>query len=115
ILLALALLLGFDNWRTGMHWESDAPQAGYFPFYLSLLLGGASLFGLISKLVEKGTFETFVTHQQLRRGMQVFVPTLLFCVAMQWLGPHSPGFLLMSGVLWVVGAISPLVPPLHPF
>src|SRR5262249_10508348 len=84
ILLALALLLGFDNWRTGMHWESDAPQAGYFPFYLSLLLGGASLFGLISKLVEKGTFETFVTHQQLRRVMQVFVPTLLFCVAMQW-------------------------------
>ena len=106
ILLALALLLGFDNWRTGMHWESDAPQAGYFPFYLSLLLGGASLFGLISKLVDKGTFETFVTHEQLRRVMQVFVPTLLFCVAMQWLGLYVASFLLIAGFMWIVGRIA---------
>ena len=34
MLLALAVLLGYDNWRTGMAWASDGPQAGYFPFYL---------------------------------------------------------------------------------
>src|SRR5262249_60684462 len=106
ILLALALLLGFDNWRTGMHWESDAPQAGYFPFYLSLLLGGASLFGLISKLVDKGTFETFVTHEQLRRGVQVVVPPLLVCVAMQWLRVYVAGFPLIPRVMWDGGLIA---------
>src|SRR5262249_58289625 len=107
ILLALALLLGFDNWRTGMHWESDAPQAGYFPFYLSLLLGGASLFGLISKLIDKGTFETFVTHEQLRRGMQGFVPPLLFCVAMQWLGLYRASFPLVARCLLVARRTAP--------
>ncbi|MGA9123039.1 MAG: tripartite tricarboxylate transporter TctB family protein, partial [Pseudolabrys sp.] len=35
-LTGLALLLAFDNWRTGMGWEADGPQAGYFPFYLSV-------------------------------------------------------------------------------
>src|ERR1700738_5540928 len=80
LLLALAALLGFDNWRTGMSWEADGPQAGYFPFYLSVTLGAASLYGLISKLlVESGPGDTFVTGEQFRRVMQVFVPTLLFC------------------------------------
>ena len=36
-------LLGFDNWRTGMGWATDGPQAGYLPFYLSVILAGASL------------------------------------------------------------------------
>src|SRR5512139_517790 len=51
LLLALALLLGYDNWRTGIAWASDGPQAGYFPFYLALILGAASLYGLINSLV----------------------------------------------------------------
>jgi hypothetical protein len=34
LLMALALTLGFDNWRTGIAWDSTGPQAGYFPFYL---------------------------------------------------------------------------------
>jgi putative tricarboxylic transport membrane protein len=34
LLAGLAALLAFDNWRTGMGWEADGPQAGYFPFYL---------------------------------------------------------------------------------
>ena len=44
----LALLLAFDNWRTGMGWASDGPQAGYFPFYLSVILAAASLYGLVT-------------------------------------------------------------------
>src|ERR1700710_2375644 len=47
LLLALALMLGYDNWRTGISWDSTGPQAGYFPFYLSVILGGASLYGMV--------------------------------------------------------------------
>ena len=49
MLLVLALVLGYDNWRTGASWEADGPQAGYFPFYLSVLLGAASLYGLLPR------------------------------------------------------------------
>jgi putative tricarboxylic transport membrane protein len=106
VLIALALLLGFDNWRTGNAWEADGPQAGYFPFYLSLLLGGAALFGLIAKFFERGASEPFVTREQLKRVMQVFVPTLLFCAAMQWLGLYVASFLLIAGFMWIVGRIA---------
>src|SRR5207244_8823020 len=47
LLLVLALTLGYDNWRTGAGWESTGPQPGYFPFYLSVLLACATLYGLV--------------------------------------------------------------------
>src|SRR4051812_41926665 len=76
LLLGLAALLGYDNWRTGIGWDSTGPQAGYFPFYLSIILGGASLYGLVTVLLtSKEDAETFVTRAQLRRVMAVFVPT----------------------------------------
>src|SRR5271167_2237395 len=72
LLLALAATLGWDNWRTGIGWDSTGPQAGYFPFYLSVILGGASVYGLLTAaLTRPEASETFVTHAQLRRVMAV--------------------------------------------
>ena len=107
MLLALAALLAFDNWRTGIAWVSDGPQPGYFPFYLALILGAASLYGLVNSLVTgAGASTTFVTRDQLRRVMQVFVPTLLFCIFTQWLGLYVASFLLIAGFMCIVGRIA---------
>lgn len=107
LLLALAVLLGWDNWRTGASWDSTGPQAGYFPFYLSIILGGAAIFGLTGIAMKRHeASETFVTRAQLRRVMQVFVPTLLFCLAMQWLGLYVASFLLISGFMVFIGKIA---------
>ena len=51
LLMALAVTLGYDNWRTGIAWDSTGPQSGYFPFYLSVILAGASLYGLVAALL----------------------------------------------------------------
>jgi putative tricarboxylic transport membrane protein len=107
LLLALAAMLGYDNWRTGISWDSTGPQAGYFPFYLSVILGGASLYGLVTTFIARmETSETFVTRAQLRRVMAVFVPTLLFCLATQFLGLYVASFLLIAGFMRTVGKIA---------
>jgi len=107
LLTGLALLLAFDNWRTGMGWEADGPQAGYFPFYLSLILAAASIFGLVSVFLSRmDEGKIFVTRDQLRRVIQVFIPTLLFCLATQWLGLYVASFLLIAGFMWKVGRIA---------
>src|SRR5437763_8092826 len=86
LLVALAGTLGYDSWRTGIAWDSTGPQAGYFPFYLSIVLAGASLYGVIAAVMSREeAAETFVTRGQLRRVGAVFVPTLLFCLATQFL------------------------------
>jgi hypothetical protein len=107
LLLAFAVLLAYDNWRTGMGWDSTGPQAGYFPFYLSVILAGACLWGIVKEfLARKAAAETFVTRDQLRRVLQVFVPTLLFCFLMQWLGLYVASFLLIAGFMVVIGRIA---------
>ena len=100
LLLVLAATLGWDYWRTGAAWESTGPQAGYFPFYLSVILGAASLYGLVVAFLSgQKAPETFVTRAQLRRVMAVFVPTLLFCLAAQYLGLYVASFLLIAGFM----------------
>jgi putative tricarboxylic transport membrane protein len=107
LLLALALTLGIDNWRTGAGWESTGPQPGYFPFYLSVILSGASLYGLVAAfLSRREAAETFVTRAQLRRVLLVFVPTLLFCLATQFLGLYVASFLLIASFMRLVGKIA---------
>jgi putative tricarboxylic transport membrane protein len=107
LLLALALLLAFDNWRSGMGWAKDGPQTGYLPFYLCVILAGAALYGLGVTFVRRAAAATtFVTRDQLRRVMQVFVPTFLFCLFTQWLGLYIASFLLVAGFMRIVGRIA---------
>src|SRR5260221_824985 len=87
LLLALALTLGWDNWRTGAAWDSTGPQPGYFPFYLSMILGVSGLYCLATTfLSRKEAAETFVTRAQRCRARAVFLPTLPVCLATHFLG-----------------------------
>jgi putative tricarboxylic transport membrane protein len=107
LLLAFAGLMGWDNWRSGAGWASDGPKSGYFPFYLSLLLGAASLYGLVKSVLDRqAAATTFVNREQLRRVMQVLVPTFLFCLLTQWLGLYVASFLLIAGFMRWVGEIA---------
>ena len=106
LLLAFAALMACDNWRSGAGWASDGPKAGYFPFYLSLLLGAASLFGLVKSALHRGEDKPFVNRDQLKRVMQVLVPTFLFCLFTQWLGIYVASFLLITGFMRVIGRIA---------
>ena len=108
LLLAFAGLLAFDNWRTGMSWDATGPQAGYFPFYLSMILAGASLYGIWREVAARrsGESEAFVRRVQLQRVLQVLVPTIAFCVLMQWLGLYVASFLLIAGFMVAVGRIA---------
>src|SRR5258707_15153503 len=107
MLLALALLLGWDSWRIGASWASDGPQAGYFPFYLALMMGAASVYGLVQVLRARAAEDpAFVLRDQFVRVMQVFVPTLAYCLAMQFLGLYVASFLLIAGFMWWTGGIA---------
>jgi putative tricarboxylic transport membrane protein len=107
LLFAFAGLMAWDNWRNGIGWASDGPKAGLFPFYLSVLLGGASLVGLAAAFLDRaGADKAFVNRDQFRRVMQVLVPTFLFCLLTQWLGLYVASLLLIAGFMRYVGRIA---------
>jgi hypothetical protein len=110
IVLAFALLMAWDNWRTGIKWESTGPAAGYFPFWVAMILAGACIFGIAKEFLARADpAGPFVTRDQFRRVMQVFVPTLLYVPATQWLGLYVASFLLIAGFMVFVGRLKPWI------
>jgi len=106
LVLAFSALLMWDNWRTGIGWESTGPKPGYFPFYVALICAGASLYGLVREIFfPPDAGEPFVMRSQFRRVLQVFVPTLVFVPVTQVLGLYVAAFLLIAGFMIWVGHI----------
>ena len=107
IVLVFASLMAWDNWRAGAGWEATGPQAGYFPFWVAVILALACIFGIVKEIrVRAQPQGPFVTRNQFRRVMQVFIPTLLYVPVTQWLGLYVASFILIAGFMAVVGRIA---------
>jgi putative tricarboxylic transport membrane protein len=107
---AMALLFAWDSWRSGVSWAPDGPQVGYFPFYLSIIMAVASLYGLVSALITPAAERrAFVTRDQFGRVLQVLIPIVVFCGVTAFLGIYVASFLLVAGFMWGIGRISPWI------
>lgn len=108
LLLGVAVFLGWDNLRIGAGWAPDGPQAGYFPFYLSVLLGGASVVGIVSALRHPDLKdEIFVGRSAFGRVLRVFIPTILFVFLVQVIGLYVASFIFVALFMIVIGKLSP--------
>lgn len=76
----------WDSWRLGSKWGSDGPEAGYFPFYIGLILCISSAISLYSALKNK-TGDSFVSTSSLRMIMAVMIPTVVYVGLIGGVGP----------------------------
>ena len=69
----------WDSRRLGAEWASDGPQAGYFPFYIGVIICIASVANLLYALGTgaKGG-KAFVTWGQLRMVLAVMAPSVVY-------------------------------------
>src|SRR3954462_8507846 len=73
--LIFGAVVVWDSRRLGAQWGSDGPQAGYFPFYIGVIICIASAINLGRAMVmrEEGA-KPFVRWDQLRMVLVVMVP-----------------------------------------
>ncbi|BAV32754.1 hypothetical protein SCL_0432 [Sulfuricaulis limicola] len=85
--LALGLVVIYDSRRVGAGWAEDGPQAGYFPFYIGIILCFASAWTLWQTLFSgKAAAGVFVSHKKLRLVLSVFVPAVIYVAATWFIG-----------------------------
>jgi hypothetical protein len=77
VFLAIGAIVIYDSRRLGSSWGSDGPQAGYFPFYIGVLICIASAMSLWSAL-SKPNREPFVNWGQLKMVLVVMVPYAIY-------------------------------------
>lgn len=96
-LFAVAVLVVIDSLRVGTGWADDGPRSGYFPFYIGLMLAGASGWIMVSQL-RRWTSDrsVFAEHQQLRLVMAVFVPMVVYVALIFGIGIYMASALLIG-------------------
>ncbi|MCU0926337.1 MAG: tripartite tricarboxylate transporter TctB family protein [Hydrogenophaga sp.] len=96
-LFAVAVLVIVDSIRVGRGWGDDGPKSGYFPFYIGLMLAGASGWILLSQL-RRWSRDTavFAEHEQLRLVMAVLVPMVVYVALIFGLGIYIASALLIG-------------------
>ena len=98
VLLAVSALVVIDSYRLGSKWGDDGPQSGYFPFYIGLLLGIASVATLArvflkqsrrgEKLAAPGPEPQFVGWGQLKLVLSVLLPAIVYVLGVQLFGMY---------------------------
>lgn len=94
---ALGALVVYDSVRLGARWVEDGPQAGYFPFYVGLLVCIAALVnGALAFAAGARGNATFVEIGQLKLVLAVLVPSAIFVAAVGWLGIYVAGAIFVA-------------------
>ena len=95
-LMALALLVIADSLRVGAGWADDGPKAGYFPFYIGLILLGASSWTVVTQLRRWQRTEVFAERAQLRSVAAVMGPMVVHVVLIKFIGLYVASALLIG-------------------
>lgn len=109
ILLVVGLVVVVEARRLGASWTSDGPGAGYFPFYIGLIVCISSL-GILyqSVLGKKRDTETFVNREQLKQVMSVLWPAAVYVFGVTFLGLYVASAIYIALFMIVLGKYSPL-------
>jgi Tripartite tricarboxylate transporter TctB family len=109
LLMVVGLVVIFEARRLGAGWESDGPGAGYFPFYIGLLLciGGAGILYQATLSKARDT-DTFVDHVQLKRVASVLLPSMVYAAFIMALGLYVASAVFIALFMVILGKYSPL-------
>lgn len=104
LFMALSCVVMWDSHKIGSAWASDGPQAGYFPFYIGLIMFIASLGTLVQAIITKTpNLETFVEKSQLKMVLAVLVPTAVYVALIPFLGLYVAGAIFIAFFMVAIG------------
>src|SRR5262245_13009175 len=105
LMIGAAAVVITDSLRLGMTWhETDGPRAGYFPFYIGVILASASVINLLRAVFDaKGAQKTFTTRPAIRNVLAVLIPLVVYVGAVALIGIYIPSILYVALFMWYFG------------
>lgn len=111
VVAVLVMIMGgvviFGSRKLGSEWTSDGPGAGYFPFYIGLILSisGAGILYQALNGKKKNT-DVFVDSEQLRRVLSVLLPAGVYVLGIQYLGIYVASVVYIALFMVILGKYS---------
>lgn len=93
----LGVLVIVDSVRVGIRWVEDGPQAGYFPFYVGVLLCLSSLWNFAKIFVDReAARKSFVSVASIRLIFAMLLPTVAYVILIGWIGFYVSSILFIG-------------------
>ena len=98
VFLAIGLTVMIGSLKLGASWGPDGPEAGYFPFYISLIIMLSSTVTLYQAAIvnKKKKTESFVDSEPAKRVMAVLLPAVVFVLGVQLIGIYVSAALYIA-------------------
>jgi hypothetical protein len=103
-LFGIVVMLG--SMQVGIGWGVEGPKAGFFPFYVGLVIVIASGVNLIRVLSDTKPDWVFASWSQLRAVLSVLLPTAVYVGSLPYLGIYLTSMLLIGSFMRWLGRYS---------
>jgi hypothetical protein len=103
LVVAGGIVVVVDALRVGIAWGDDGPKAGYFPFFIgcALIIAGAWIAAKTMRAWGALAGSVFVTRAELRPVLQMLVPTVVYVIAIFFLGIYlSSAIYIAAFMVW---------------
>lgn len=108
IIVVIGAVVAVEARRLGAVWTSDGPGAGYFPFYIGLILVicGVAIFVKAIRMRGSADDEAFVDRAQLGRVASVMLPSIVYAAAIMLFGLYVASAVFIALFMVVLGKYS---------
>jgi hypothetical protein len=100
-LFALIVIAG--SLQAGIGWGAEGPKAGFFPFYVGVLILISSAVNLLHIGRDAAAGELFAEWRQLAKVMAMLVPTAIYVALIPWIGIYVASMLLIAAFMRGLG------------
>ena len=91
-----AIIVIIGSLQVGIGWGAEGPKAGFFPFYIGVLILISSAVNFIRIVTETSDRGLFAEWGQLAKVMSVLVPTAIYVALIPWIGIYVASILLIA-------------------
>jgi hypothetical protein len=105
VLIGVAGVVISDSLRLGVRWQPiEGPAAGYFPFYIGLILAISSAVTMLRAFVDKpAAGQSFVSKKAFGQVMAVLLPLVLYIVVLSFIGIYVASVIYIALFMWHFG------------
>ena len=104
ILVLISGVVIYEARRLGASWTSDGPGAGYFPFYIGIIILVSGLGILFQSLFNKARdTDSFVDQVQLKRVLSVLLPAMVYVLGINFLGLYVASAIYIALFMVLMG------------
>ncbi|MGE0521826.1 MAG: tripartite tricarboxylate transporter TctB family protein [Variibacter sp.] len=91
-----ALVVIYGSLQVGVDWAEDGPKAGFFPFYVAVIILIASIVNFVQVLKEIPRSRLFAEWGQLSQVVSVVIPTAIYVALVPFAGIYVASALLIA-------------------